>query len=64
MSYEDLKVIEAYRFAESVANQKQGEPGFAEAVAVAEVHDAVARSWESQRWEEVGGIADSAVSSQ
>ncbi|MAE60797.1 MAG: oxidoreductase [Planctomycetaceae bacterium] len=56
MSYEDLKVIEAYQFANSIANRRQGQPGFAEAVAVAEVQDAVARSWQTDRWEDVTPI--------
>src|SRR5205807_6802411 len=37
MSYEDLKAIEAFQFLRSVAEGKQGEPGFAEALAVAAV---------------------------
>ena len=53
MSYEDLKVIEAFQFLKSVVDGEQGEPGFAEALAVAEVQDAIARSWESGRWEPV-----------
>jgi predicted dehydrogenase len=53
MSYEDLKVIEAFEFLRSVAEGKQGEPGFAEALAVAEVQDAMERSWGSERWEDV-----------
>jgi predicted dehydrogenase len=53
MSYEDLKAIEAFRFLESVVAGKQGEPGFAEAVNVAAVQDAIARSWASERWESV-----------
>lgn len=53
MSYEDLKVIEAYRFLESVATGKRGAPGFAEAVAVAAAQEAISRSFESERWEKV-----------
>jgi predicted dehydrogenase len=56
MSYEDLKLIEAYQFLKSVTEGKQGEPGFAEALAVAKVQDAMQRSWESQRWEDVREI--------
>ena len=56
MSYEDLKVIEAFQFLKSVVDGKQGESGFAEALAVAEVQDAIARSWESERWEPVRTI--------
>jgi predicted dehydrogenase len=53
MSYDDLKTIEAFQFLQSVVEGKQGQPGFGEAVAVAAVQDAIARSWESQRWETV-----------
>jgi predicted dehydrogenase len=56
IGYEDLKVIEAYEFLKSVAEGKQGTPGFAEALAVANVQTAVERSWESGRWEKVGSI--------
>ena len=58
MSYEDLKLIEAYQFLKAVAEGKQGEPGFAQALAVAEVQDAIARSWDSGRWEEVRKIQE------
>lgn len=53
MGYEDLKLIEAFEFLKSVANGAQGEPGFAEAVKVAAVADAIERSWASERWEDV-----------
>ena len=53
LGYEDMKVIEAYRFLKSVAEGRQAAPGFAEALAVADVHAAMIRSWESQAWEEV-----------
>ena len=56
MSYEDLKLIEAFRFASSIAASQQGVPGFAEALAVADVQDAIQRSWESERWEDVKTI--------
>ena len=58
MSYEDLKIIEAFQFLRSVAEGKQGEPGFAEALAVAEVQDAITRSWASERWEVVNRLSD------
>lgn len=58
MSYEDLKLIEAYQFARSVADGKQGEPGFQEALAVAEVQAAVQRSWDSGRWEDVRPVSE------
>jgi len=53
LSYDDLKAIEAYNFLSSVVTGQQGEPGFAEALAVASVQQAVIRSWESERWEAV-----------
>lgn len=53
LGYDDLKVIEAYNFLHSIVSGQQGEPGFAEAVAVARVQQAVVRSWESERWETV-----------
>ncbi len=54
LGYDDLKTIEAFQFLRSVVDGRQGEPGFREALAVARVQDAVQRSWESGRWEEVG----------
>lgn len=56
LGYEDLKVIEIHNFAVSVANGVQGQPGFAEALAVANVNAAMMRSWESERWEEVRSL--------
>jgi predicted dehydrogenase len=53
IGYDDLKVIEAYEFLRSVAAGKQGEPGFKEAYAVAQVQQAMVRSWDSGRWEAV-----------
>lgn len=53
MSYDDLKAIEAFQFLKSVAEGKQGQPGFAEALQVAAVQDAIERSWASQGWETV-----------
>ena len=50
---EDLKTIEAYQFLKSVVAGKQAEPGFAEALNVAAVQDAILRSWSSERWETV-----------
>ena len=57
MSYEDLKLIEAYEFAKSVITGEQMEPGFREALAVAEVQEAMVRSLESGSWEDVGAIS-------
>jgi predicted dehydrogenase len=53
MGYDDLKVIEAYRFLQSVADGEQREPGVREMLATACVLDAIARSSESGAWEDV-----------
>ena len=53
LGYEDLKIIEMAQFVESVLSGEQGEPGFAEALAVADVNAAMMRSWETEQWEEV-----------
>jgi len=54
LGYDDLKSIEAYNFLTSIVTGKQGEPGFAEAAAVARVQQAMIRSWSSGTWERVG----------
>ena len=56
LGYEDLKVIEAYEFLKSVVAGQQGVPGFAEALAVANVQTAVELSWETKQWEAVESI--------
>jgi predicted dehydrogenase len=56
LGYDDLKTIEAYQFLSSIVEGKQGQPGFSEALAVANVQTAVQRSWESERWETVNSI--------
>jgi predicted dehydrogenase len=53
MGFDDLKVIEAYRFLQSIADGEQREPGAREMAATALVIDAVARSFESGAWEDV-----------
>jgi hypothetical protein len=53
LGYDDLKVIEAYNFLHSIVAGKQSEPGFAEALAVANVQQAIIRSWASERWQDV-----------
>jgi hypothetical protein len=53
MGYDDLKVIEAYNFLDSIDHNQQGAPGFVEALAVANVQQAMLRSWSSERWETV-----------
>ena len=54
MGYDDLKVIEAHRFLQSIADGEQREPGAREIAATARVLDAIARSFESGAWEETG----------
>lgn len=56
MSYDDLKVIEAYHFLKSIADKQQQEPSFKSAYAFAQVHDAMMRSWQSGGWEVVREI--------
>jgi predicted dehydrogenase len=56
MGFDDLKVVEAYRFLQSIADGEQREPGVREMAATARVIDAVARSFESGAWEEVRGL--------
>jgi len=58
LGYDDLKVIETFAFLKSIAEGRQGEPGFREALAVAKVQSAVQQSWETERWENV--LADGA----
>jgi hypothetical protein len=57
MSYEDLKTIEAFQFLRSVVVGRQAEPGFAAALNVAAVQDAIERSWTSERWETVEPVS-------
>ncbi len=56
MSYDDLKVVEAYHFLKSVAEGEQLEPSFAAAYAFAQAHEAMMRSWDSGQWEAVREI--------
>jgi predicted dehydrogenase len=51
LGYDDLKTIEAAQFLKSIAEGRQGEPGFREARAVAEAQAAMMRSWETGAWE-------------
>lgn len=55
IGYDDTKVIEAYNFLQSIASGQQREPGFKEAYHVAQVQEAITRSWETDRWETVAG---------
>ncbi len=56
LGYEDMKIIEAHQFLKSVADGAQAAPGFAEALAVSEVHAAMTRSWQSGTWEPVTSL--------
>jgi predicted dehydrogenase len=56
LGYNDLKTIEMYQFLKGIADGKQGEVGFAQALAVAEVQDAIQRSWASGTWERVKSL--------
>jgi predicted dehydrogenase len=53
LGYEDLKTIEVSQFLASVLNGEQAAPSIEDALAVARVHDAISRSWDSRTWEEV-----------
>jgi predicted dehydrogenase len=53
LSYDDLKVIEAHTFLKSVASGIPAEPDFKSACEVAQVQQAIIRSWDSERWEPV-----------
>jgi predicted dehydrogenase len=53
LGYEDLKTIEAHQFLKSIAEKRQGEPGFAEALRVAKVLGAIERSCEAGNWQDV-----------
>jgi len=56
LGYDDLKIIEAYEFLKSIAAGQLSEPSFSQALAVASVQAAVARSWETRAWERVQSV--------
>lgn len=56
IGYEDLKAIEAYHFLQSIVDGQQRAPSFADALALANVQQAMARSWESNTWEPVTSL--------
>ena len=60
IGYEELKAIEAYEFLSSVARGEPARPSFADALEVVKVQDAMLRSWEHGRWEDVGPVRDAA----
>jgi predicted dehydrogenase len=53
MGYDDLKVIEAFLFLQSIADGRGREPGVREIAAAARVVAAMARSFETGAWETV-----------
>lgn len=53
LGYDDLKVIEAYHFLQSISRGQLGAPSFSEALAVANVQAAIIRTWETGAWENV-----------
>ncbi len=53
IGYEDMKTIEALEFLRAVVEDRPFHPGFDDALAVAEVQDAIIRSWTSGAWEPV-----------
>lgn len=55
MGYDDLKVIEAATFLQSIADGVRREPGVREMAATARVLDAIVRSCESGSWEQAAG---------
>jgi hypothetical protein len=57
MGYDDLKVVEAALFLDSVVDGEQREPGVREALAAARVVAAMERSAASGAWEAVGDVA-------
>ena len=61
MSYDDLKVIEAHLFLESVLDGRQRSPGIAEMLQTAKVLDAMSRSAASGRWEDVRELSPAAA---
>jgi predicted dehydrogenase len=56
LGFEDMKLIEAFEFLKSVAAGRQHRPGFTDALANASVAAAMARSWSSERWEDVTSL--------
>jgi predicted dehydrogenase len=57
LGYDDLKTIEAHQFLKSVAEKRQAEPGFAEAVRVGEVLGAIEHSWATGNWQQIARIS-------
>ncbi len=53
IGYEDLKTIEALEFLRAVLGERESNPSFDAAIDVANVMDAMVRSWDSEKWEDV-----------
>ncbi len=56
IGYEDMKLIEALEFLRSVEAGRQQQPGFVDALANQSVAAAMARSFASERWEDVTSL--------
>jgi len=56
IGYEDMKLIEALEFLRSVEAGRQHQPGFVDALANQSVAAAMARSFTSERWEDVTSL--------
>ena len=50
LGYDDLKTIEIAQFLQAIHADKQANPGFREAAAVADVQTAIQTSWKEERW--------------
>jgi len=53
LGYEDMKIIEALEFLKSIEAGQRFRPDFGDALATGSVAAAMARSWETERWEDV-----------
>ncbi|MCH8130798.1 MAG: Gfo/Idh/MocA family oxidoreductase [Acidobacteria bacterium] len=53
LGFEDVKIIEALEFLKSIEAGRRFRPDFGDALATGSVAAAMARSWETERWEDV-----------
>lgn len=60
IGYEDIVTLQAAAMIRHMSGEEISVPTLAAASAVADVQDAMTRSWESGRWEEVGRFRDGA----
>jgi predicted dehydrogenase len=58
IGFEDLVAIEDFELLQAIARGEPYSPSFEDAVRVVEVQDAVIRSWESGRWEDVVSVGE------